>query len=103
MCRTTKPRVVDLLHVLDPGRRRRSTTRGLARSPGGSLSASSCLGTRCRVLLNLKVWMAFTSPSTPLLSRWDRYQDNHVGLVYMGLHLDDVAPTLVQNKVRRWD
>jgi len=47
--------------------------------------------------------MAFTSPSTPLLSRWDRYQDNHVGLVYMGLHLDDVAPTLVQNKVRRWD
>ena len=35
------------------------------------------------------------------LGSWDRYQDNHIGLVYTGIHLDDVAPTLVQNDVRR--
>ena len=46
-------------------------------------------------------WPLLRPPSTPRLARWDRYQDNHVGIVYMGLHLDDVAPTLVQNKVRR--
>lgn len=30
---------------------------------------------------------------------WDRWMDNHVGLVYQGVHLDDIAPTLVQNSV----
>lgn len=32
-------------------------------------------------------------------SGWDRWLDNHIGLMYQGVHLDDVAPTLVQNGV----
>ena len=28
---------------------------------------------------------------------WDRWLDNHLGLMYQGVHLDDIAPTLVEN------
>ena len=30
---------------------------------------------------------------------WDRWLDNHLGLMYQGVHLDDIAPTLVENGV----
>lgn len=30
---------------------------------------------------------------------WDRWLDSHLGFMYMGVHLDDIAPTLVQNGV----